>query len=70
MVELSSSWGRITMSYMILQEMETVNFLQCFTLRSIGLYRSSETLRREVVQYLNSNDLANGIPLVFLIEVP
>ena len=37
----------------------------CFALRNIGLHRSPETLRREVVQYLNSNDMTNGIPLAF-----
>ena len=37
----------------------------CFALRNIGLHRSPETLRREIVQYLKSNDMANGIPLAF-----
>ena len=42
----------------------------CFVLRTIGLHRSPETLRREVVQYLSSNDMANGIPLAFFAGVP
>ena len=42
----------------------------CFALRNIGLHRSPETLRREVVQYLNSNDIANVIPLAFFAGVP
>ena len=37
----------------------------CFALRNIGSHRSPETLRREIVQYLKSNDMANGIPLAF-----
>ena len=41
-----------------------------FALRNIGLHRSPETLRREVVQHLNSNDMANGIPLAFFAGVP
>ena len=41
----------------------------CFALRNIGLYRSPETLRRKVVQYLNNN-MANGIPLAFFARVP
>ena len=42
----------------------------CFALRNISLHRSPETLRREVVQYLNSNDMVNGIPLAFFAGVP
>ena len=37
----------------------------CFALRNIGLHRSPETLRRNVIQYLNSNDMANGVSLTF-----
>ena len=42
----------------------------CFALINIGLHRSPETLRREVVQYHNSNDMANGIPLAFFTGIP
>ena len=45
------------MSYMILQDMETQFSALCFAFRSIGLYCSSETLKREVVPYLNSNSV-------------
>ena len=40
----------------------------CFALRNVGLHRSPETMRREV-QYLNSSDMANGIPLAFFAGV-
>ena len=42
----------------------------CFALRNIGLHCCSETFRREVAQYLNSNSMANGIPLAFFAGVP
>ena len=41
----------------------------CFALRNIGLHRSPETLRRDVIQYLNSNEIANGVSLAFLAGV-
>ena len=41
----------------------------CFALTNIGLHWSPETLRWEVVQYLNSNDMTNGIPLAFFARV-
>ena len=42
----------------------------CFALRNIGLHRSPETLGREIVQYLNSDDMAKDIPLAFFDGVP
>ena len=42
----------------------------CFALRNISLHCSPKTFRREVVPYLNSNNMTNGIPLAFFAGVP
>ena len=42
----------------------------CFALRNFGLHRSPETLRTEVLQDLNNNDMVEGIPLELFAGIP